>query len=97
VLLFTRDFWRRNPFPDTSMGIDCRLLWTATPKRILPLADETFYVGLVHDGNTSRKNTASGLWTEWVPEELEERIGGDLAFYREAFGGSIVRSAGGVA
>jgi hypothetical protein len=97
VLLFTRDFWRRNPFPDTSMGIDCRLLWTSTPKRILPLADDTFYVGLVHGGNTSRKNTASGLWTELVPEELEARIGDDLAFYREAFGGSAVRSAGRVA
>jgi hypothetical protein len=90
VLLFTREFWRRNPFPDTNMGIDCRMLWTPTPKRILALPDERFYVGVVHGGNTSPKNTANGLWSRCAVEELESLMGDDVAFYREAFGGGAV-------
>jgi hypothetical protein len=84
VLLFTRDFWRRNPFPDTSMGIDCRMLWTPTSKHVLPLADERFYVGMVHPTNTSPKNTATGLWTRCGVDEVEALMGDDVAVYRTA-------------
>ena len=86
VLLFTRDFWRRNPFPDTSMGIDCRLLWSRTPKRILALPDERFYVGMIHGRNTSSKNTSQGLWRPHPAEDIWNLIGTDAAFYREAMG-----------
>lgn len=87
VLLFTRDFWRRNPFPDTSMGIDCRLLWTSSRKRILALPDERFYVGMIHGGNTSPKNTRHGLWRECPAAEVIGLVGEDVAFYREALAG----------
>jgi Methyltransferase domain/Glycosyl transferase family 2 len=96
VLLYTRDFWSRNPFPDTNRGIDCRLLWTPTPKRIVALADETFYVGIVHGGNTSPKNTGNGLWSECPPDQLEALVGDDLSFFREAFcDHALARTAGG--
>jgi hypothetical protein len=84
VLLFTRDFWRRNPFPDTSMGIDCRLLWSASRKRILALDDERFYVGMLHGANTSPKTTRNRLWSACPPAEVEALVGDDLAFYRRA-------------
>jgi hypothetical protein len=95
VLLFTRDFWRRNPFPDTSMGIDCRILWTATPKRVLPLADERFYVGMVHGTNTSPKDTGNGLWRRCPASEAETLLGDDLLFYREALGEPMVAAGAG--
>jgi glycosyltransferase involved in cell wall biosynthesis len=85
VLTFTRDFWRRNPFPDTSMGIDCRMLWTPRPKRILALSDERFYVGMVHGANTTPKNTTNGLWSRIGIDAIEALVGADdLAFYRAA-------------
>ena len=83
VLCFTRDFWRRNPFPDTSMGIDCRMLWTPARKRIVALEDEGFYVGMVHPSNTSPKNTRNGLWSPCAAAEVEALVGADLPFYRE--------------
>ena len=83
VLLYTRDFWRRNPFPDTSMGIDCRLLWTRSPKRILALPDERIYVGIIHGRNTSSKNTSHSLWSPHPLEDVEVLLGEDAAFYRD--------------
>jgi hypothetical protein len=87
VLLFTREFWRRNPFPDTSMGIDCRLLWTRTQKRILALPDERFYVGMIHGGNTSPKNTSHGVWQPYPVEDVERLLGADVEAYRWVFDG----------
>ena len=76
------------------MGIDCRLLWTSSRKRMLPLRDERFYVGMLHGANTSPKNTAGGLWRRCAPEALEADIGEDLAFYRDAFGGTLAAAGG---
>jgi hypothetical protein len=96
VLLFTRDFWRRNPFPDTSRGIDCRLLWTPAPKRIVPLEDERFYVGMLHGSNTSPKKTAGSLWRPCPAAGAEALLADDLPFYRAAFGDhALAHTAGG--
>lgn len=91
-LLFTSKFWARNPFPDTSMGIDCRMLWTSEAKRIQPLDDERFYVGMIHSGNTSPKTTGHQLWTTCSVEEITALVGDDVAFYRDAFTRAAGRS-----
>lgn len=62
TLLFTREFWTENPFPDTNMAIDCGLFWNDRPKRMLALQDERFFVGTVHPGNTSPKETGHPVW-----------------------------------
>jgi hypothetical protein len=77
TLAFTRAFWRRNPFPDTSMGIDCGLLWTATRKHVFALADERFYVGIIHPGNTSPKHTSHGSWSSHPLDDVQALIGDD--------------------
>jgi len=82
VMLFTRDLWRRNPFPDTSRGIDCRFLWTPMRKRMKAIADENFYVGIIHATNTSPKNTRHGLWSPHQPELIAALMGDDAALYR---------------
>ena len=47
---------RRAPgSPDTSFAIDKSCLWQGQPKRVGALLDSSFYVALVHPGNTSRK------------------------------------------
>jgi hypothetical protein len=77
TLAFTRAFWRRNPFPNTSMGIDCGLLWTPTRKHVVALGDERFYVGIIHPANTSPKHTSHGSWSAHPVADVEALIGDD--------------------
>jgi glycosyltransferase involved in cell wall biosynthesis len=85
TLLFTRDLWTRNPFPDTNMGIDCRLLWSGPEKRIHCPPDERFYVGMIHGHNTSAKTVRGNLWSPYPVMDVHDLIGADLPFYEAAF------------
>jgi hypothetical protein len=87
TLLFTRDLWRRNPFPDTSKGVDCRFLWNGRLKRVHALPDERFYVAMIHPANTSPKNTSHRLWRAHEPAAVEALLDGDAAFYASAWPG----------
>lgn len=78
TLLFTRRFWEENPFPDTSVGIDCRLLWQGGPKQLLALDRDEFFVGVIHPGNTSPKNTAAAVWRPEPVETIHGLLGSDL-------------------
>jgi hypothetical protein len=57
-----RDVWEAEPFPDTNHGLDLRYIQTGRRKRIAALADHRFYVGTIHAGNTSRKETRGSSW-----------------------------------
>jgi glycosyltransferase involved in cell wall biosynthesis len=81
TLLFTREFWRRNPFPDASMGIDCRLLWSGSPKRLITLERDQFFVGIMHPGNTSPKDTSHSVWTPVAGESIRALLGDDARLY----------------
>jgi hypothetical protein len=82
TLVFTTDFWQRNPFPDTSMGIDCRLLWNGGPKRLLALEREEFFVGIMHPRNTSPKDTGHAVWSSYSSEALRDLMGTDFDHHR---------------
>jgi hypothetical protein len=43
--------------------------------------DERIYVGLIHEGNTSPKNTEHGLWSAHPREAVEELMGDAAALY----------------
>jgi O-antigen biosynthesis protein len=88
TLLYTKELWRRNPFPDSSMGIDCRFLWNARPKRVHAHGDERFYVGMIHRGNTSPKNTRHRLWRAHDAAAVEALLAEDAAFYAAAWPGT---------
>jgi hypothetical protein len=49
-----------------------------------PLADHRFHVGVIHDGNASRKATSDPYWRSVPVEDVEALLGADAAFYREA-------------
>jgi Methyltransferase domain/Glycosyl transferase family 2 len=89
TLVFTRDFWRRNPFSDVSHGIDCSFLWTPLHKHVLASPDERLYVGTIHGANTSRKNPVASEWQLHPVEDLEGLMGSDADFYRQALGGTL--------
>jgi glycosyltransferase involved in cell wall biosynthesis len=62
TLCYTKAFWRRNPFPPIGVGEDSQFVWAATHKKILRLDDPTFFVGIIHPGNTSPKQTYGSRW-----------------------------------
>jgi hypothetical protein len=81
---YRRQLWASAPFPDTSYGLDSRYLWQGPGKRIGMLDDPSFYVGIVHGGNTSRKNTADPWWRPYPTDEIAAMMGRDWTFYRAA-------------
>jgi predicted O-methyltransferase YrrM len=84
TLLYTREFWRTNPFPDTSMGLDIRFLRPGRFRKLVPLEDETVYVGMIHRGNTSPKHTSRSVWQPFPSERIHRLLGADLSFYAPA-------------
>ena len=79
-LLYTKDFWRRAPFPDIQVASDTRFIWAQQVDKRAVLADYTFYVALIHHGNTSKKNCTGPYWSKWSGD-LETVMGSDLASY----------------
>ena len=62
TLIYTKAFWRRNPFPLLNVGEDSRFVWANVPKRVLAHDDHRFFVATVHTANTSRKDTRGYRW-----------------------------------
>jgi len=63
TLAFTRDYWRRHPFPAIGVGEDNDFVWAASAREVLDLDDPSLCLCSVHAGNTSPKNTRNAWWT----------------------------------
>jgi glycosyltransferase involved in cell wall biosynthesis len=85
TLCYAKAFWQGNPFPDISVGEDTRFLWSNQPKRMVILQDITFYIALMHAGNTSPKQIQDGRWHPYPTAEVRKLIGGDWPFYTDLF------------
>jgi glycosyltransferase involved in cell wall biosynthesis len=81
TLCYTKAFWRMNPFPDMNVGEDSHFLWTDRPKSVATLPNATFYVALIHPGNTSPKRPAGRLWHSYSSTEIRHLMGEDWTFY----------------
>ena len=86
TLAYRKAFWSRNPFPDAQVGEDARFLWNGAVKAIADLADPPLCVGIIHSGNTSRKETTGSFWHPSPPAPVEALLGEDLPAYREMLG-----------
>jgi predicted O-methyltransferase YrrM len=76
TLLYRRDTWRAEPQPESDHGLDCRWLWEGRAKRMTALEDERAYVGFIHPGNTSPKDTSGPLWRPYPAERIEALLSG---------------------
>lgn len=72
TLCYTKSFWRRNPFPAIGVGEDSRFVWSAVTKKVVALEDPTFFVGIIHPGNTSPKQKRGTRWRPYPPAALRE-------------------------
>jgi ADP-heptose:LPS heptosyltransferase/2-polyprenyl-3-methyl-5-hydroxy-6-metoxy-1,4-benzoquinol methylase len=75
TLCYRKAFWRGNPFPDVNVGEDARFVWNARGARILALERNDFFVGLVHEGNTSPKQTRDARWQARPPQPIQALTG----------------------
>jgi hypothetical protein len=78
---YRRRFWEQAPFPDTNFGIDTSYLWQGQPKRVGALPDSSFYVALIHPGNTSRKNVHDAWWHPQPVGEIASLMGPEWAHW----------------
>jgi hypothetical protein len=77
TLLLERSLWRVHPYPGLDRGLDAR--WLASlPAGSLVVENEPVYVGLMHSGNTSCKDTSRSCWQPVPQDQLDGLLDGCL-------------------
>ncbi|MFM8358976.1 MAG: glycosyltransferase [Verrucomicrobiota bacterium] len=71
TLMYRRQFWEGNPFPEISQGEDTRFVWAAPKARFRILENPDFYVARIHARNTSPKATRSSCWHPVLRSRVE--------------------------
>ena len=82
TLCYTIDFWKHNPFLDLDIGEDNHFVLDNPETKVLRLADNRFYLGITHPGNTSRKRTSGSSWHIAPVDTIQKMIGADMMFYQ---------------
>jgi glycosyltransferase involved in cell wall biosynthesis len=81
-LCYWKSVWERQNFANISQGEDTQFVWALPECRMTALPDFTFYVALIHAGNTCVKALSGPCWTPWAGARFKELVGADWAFYR---------------
>lgn len=81
TLCYRKSLWERNPFPEIAVGEDTRFVWSRQVRNIAFQDDHSFYIGLIHSGNTSRKILIGACWHALPVEEVHKLLDSDLDFY----------------
>jgi glycosyltransferase involved in cell wall biosynthesis len=89
TLVYRRSVWERHRFAEIDAGEDTKFVWDIAGSRFSRMADSSFYVGLIHPGNTSGKNVAGPRWERRPLEEVTNRIASDRAFYATLRHGAV--------
>lgn len=87
TLCYTKDFWRRHPFPDLNVGEDARFLWSDPARKLLALEDHSFFVALIHSANVDPKRVHHRYWHAQPSEPIRALLGEALEAYRRAAAG----------
>jgi hypothetical protein len=73
---YRRALWSARPFPDTNYGLDTTYLWGSATQRLARVPDHRLFVGTIHPGNTSIKQTADTWWHPHPAEDIVALKGG---------------------
>jgi len=76
-LCYWRSFWTNNQFKHMTVGEDAEFLWSKNTKTITPHQNNSGYVCLIHNENTSPKDTNSHYWNKILPQYIEELMSMD--------------------
>ncbi len=64
TLCYRKECWRHLPFPDIDVGEDCAFLWRRRAAGIVPHGGIEGYIGHIHAGNASPKQTGDACWAK---------------------------------
>jgi hypothetical protein len=84
ALCYFKAFWAKHRFADIQVGMDAKFVWSADPRRVLPLTDCTFAVHTIHAHNVSPKRTEGAYWHPFPVEEITSILEHDWNFYQSA-------------
>jgi len=82
TLAYRKTFWERNKFLNVQVGEDLRFLWSGVAKVIHDCRDPRLCVGMIHDGNVSRKVTTGAYWQSCAGRDIHQLMSEDLLRYR---------------
>ncbi len=85
TLCYLKSFWRENPFPNINVGEDTRFVWGGDARKMIALPDASFYVAMIHPGNTSRKRTSDPRYHTVAADQISRIMGGDFEDHARLF------------
>ncbi|HXU35894.1 MAG TPA: glycosyltransferase family 2 protein [Blastocatellia bacterium] len=85
TLCYLKSFWRENPFPNINVGEDTRFVWGGRARKMIALPDASFYVAMIHSGNTSRKRTSDARYRPVPAEQIRQMMGADFEDHARLF------------
>ena len=85
TLCYLKSFWRENPFPNINVGEDTRFVWGGDARKMVALPDASFYVAMIHPGNTSRKRTSDPRYHPVAVEQIRQMMGVDFEDHARLF------------
>jgi hypothetical protein len=75
TLAYRASFWRRNPFAEIPVGEDTRFVWSDRGQVVKALPRHDFFVGTIHGGNTSPKQTGGSRWRPIPIDHIARAMG----------------------
>lgn len=81
TLLYKRKLGMDHRFPDVNVGEDSGFIHRIQGARFHTSDDSKFYVGIIHGGNTSGKNTTGPCWRRGRLSDVTELLAIDREFY----------------
>ncbi len=87
-LCFSKELWKRSPFPDVAIGEDTRFVFSPSVRRVADVRGAACVVGIIHRQNTAPKSVRGPHWSPQPVREVEDLLGNDMLFYRRLAAGS---------
>ena len=84
TLCYSRELWRRSPFPEVATGEDTRFVWSNAVTAICDVGDADVLVAIIHRHNTVPKTVHGANWSRVPSSDVERLLGDDLLFYQGA-------------
>jgi glycosyltransferase involved in cell wall biosynthesis len=81
TMCYRRGVWKRMPFAAVPEGEDTRFVWALEPRQVRALPEPDFFVGILHQRNTSSRRRRDPAWSSVDVEEIRRIMGADLATY----------------
>src|SRR5580704_878778 len=88
TLCYRKSLWERHRFADIKVGEDTRFILSAHGARIGVLDDNRFFLGRIHESNTSPKRLKGDRWKSRPMETMRSVAGSQWVTFFGGVGGS---------